>query len=129
MKVKLAMAVLTLFVFAGIAGLAKTQESEKPTHQKTRALTGCLQKSDEAKEFNLVTGAGATWEVKSDAVDLAPHVGHTVTVTGVVSNAALHGAKEDAKEEAKEHGMDKDSKEHGHMTVTHVKMVSESCKK
>src|SRR5690242_3460535 len=115
MKVKLAIAVLTLFVFAGIAGLTKAQETKKPTHQKTRALTGCLQKSDEAKEFNLVTGEGGTWEVKSDAVDLAPHVGHTVTLTGVVSNAAIHGVKEDAKEEAKEHGMDKNAKEHGHM--------------
>jgi hypothetical protein len=129
MKVKFAMAVLSLFVFAGIAGLATAQEPKKTTHQKTRVLTGCLQKSDDANEYNLTTGKGATWEVKSDAVALAPHVGHTVTVTGVVSNAALHGLKEDAKEEAKEHGMDKDAKEHGHMTVTDVKMVSESCKK
>lgn len=129
MKVKLAVAVLTLFVFAGIAGLATAQETKKPTHHKMRTLTGCLQKSDEAKEFNLVTGQGATWEVKSDAVDLASHVGHTVTVTGVVSNAAIHGVKEDAKEEAKEHGLDKNAKEHGHMTVTDVKMVSESCNK
>jgi hypothetical protein len=29
--------------------------------------------------------------------------------------------KEDAKEEAKEHGIDKDSTEHGHMAVTHLK--------
>jgi hypothetical protein len=30
----------------------------------------------------------------------------TVTITGVVSNATLHGAKEDATAKAKEHGMD-----------------------
>jgi len=35
--------------------------------------------------------------------------------------------KEDAKAEAKEHGIDKDSTEHGHITVTHLKMVSDSC--
>jgi hypothetical protein len=40
----------------------------------------------------------------------------------------MHGMKEDAKAEAKEHGMDQDSTEHGHMTVTNMKMVSESCK-
>jgi hypothetical protein len=40
----------------------------------------------------------------------------------------MHGMKEDAKAEAKEHGMDQDSTEHGDMTVTNVKMVSESCK-
>jgi hypothetical protein len=129
MKVKLAMAVLSLFVLVGIAGLSTAQEPKKPTHQKTRALTGCLQKSDEANEYNLITGKGDTWEVKSDGVDLSPHVGHTVKVTGVVSNAAMHGIKEDAKAEAKEHGMDKNAKEHGHLTVTDVKMVSENCKK
>jgi len=58
---------------------------------------------------------------------MASHVGHTVTVTGVVSNATLHGLKEDAKTEAREHGIDKNSTEHGHMTVTGLKMVSENC--
>ena len=128
MKLKIVMAVLALFVFAGATGLAADQD-KKTTHKKTRTLTGCLAKSDDANEYNLKTGKGGTWEVKSDSVDLAPHVGHTVTVTGVVSNAAMHGMKEDAKDEAKEHGMDKKGTEHGHLTATAVKMVSDSCKK
>lgn len=128
MKLKIVMAVLALFVFAGANGLAADKD-KKATHKKTRTLTGCLEKTDEAKEFNLVTGKGGTWEIKSDSVDLAPHVGHTVTVTGVVANAEMHGMKEDAKEEAKEHGMDKKAEEHGHLTATALKMVSESCKK
>jgi hypothetical protein len=37
-----------------------------------------------------------------------------------------HGAKEDAKDKASEHGVG-DSTEHGHMTVTKLKMVSEGC--
>ena len=127
MKLKIVMAVLALFVFAGATGLAANQD--KTTHKKTRTLTGCLAKGDDAHEYNLVTGKGGTWEIKSDSVDLAPHVGHTVTVTGVVSNATMHGVKEDAKEEAKEHGMDKKAEEHGHLTATAVKMVSDSCKK
>ena len=129
MKLKIMMAVFALFMFAGATGLAAAQDTKETTHKKTRTLTGCLQKGDDAKEFNLTTGKGGTWEIKSDSVDLAPHVGHTVTVTGVVSNATMHGVKEDAKAEAKEHGMDKNSTEHGHLTVTHVKMVSDSCKK
>ena len=119
MKLKIVTAVLALFVFAGVTGLAADKD-KKTTHKKTRTLTGCLAKSDDANEYNLTTGKGGTWEVKSDSVDLAPHVGHTVTVTGVVSNAAMHGMKEDAKAEAKEHG---------HLTATAVKMVSDSCKK
>jgi hypothetical protein len=112
-------------VFSSIAGTARAQEEKKTTHQKVRTLTGCLQKDGD--DYNLTTKNGGTWELKSDAVKLAPHVGHTITITGVVSNAALHGAKEDVKGEAKEHGVGKNSTEHGHMTVTNAKMVSDSC--
>ena len=129
MKLKIAMTVVALFVFTSTAGLAAAQDTTKTTHKKTRVLTGCLQKGDDAKEYKLTTAQGATWEIKSDTVKLEEHVAHTITITGVVSNATLHGAKEDTKAEAKEHGMDKDSTEHGHMTVTHLKMVSDSCSK
>jgi hypothetical protein len=129
MKVKIAMAFLALFMFAGTAGLATAQDTTNATHKKTRTLTGCLQKGDDANEYKLTTAKGGTWEIKSDNLKLGDHVGHTVTITGVVSNATLHGAKEDAKAEAKEHGVDKDSTEHGHMTVTNLTMVSDSCSK
>ena len=55
-------------------------------------------------------------------------MGHTVTATGVVSHAKMHNMKEDAKETAKDSGMKKSDTEHGHLTITDVKMVSESCK-
>ena len=129
MKVKIAITVVALIVFTGAAGRSTAQDTTKTTYQKTRTLTGCLQKGDDAGEYKLTTAKGATWEIKSDTVKLRNHVAHTVTITGVVSNATLHGVKEDAKEEAKEHGMDKDSTEHGHMAVTHLKMVSDSCSK
>lgn len=127
MKVKIAMGAFVFFMIIGAAGLLAARDTQKTTHKKTRTLTGCLQKADDAKEYNLTTKNGGTWEIKSDSVKLAPHVGHTMTITGVVSNATLHGVKEDAKAEAKEHGVDKDSTEHGHMTVTNAKMVSNSC--
>jgi len=93
-----------------------------------RDVTGCLAKGDSAKEFVLTGNDGSTWEVRSSNVDLAEHVGHTVTATGVVANAAMHNMKEDAKDAAKDSGMKKDDSEHGHLKVTAVKMVSESCK-
>jgi hypothetical protein len=129
MKVKIAMAFLALFMFAGTTILATAQDTTKTTHKKTRTLTGCLQKSDDANEYKLTTAKGGTWEIKSDSLKLEDHVGHSVTITGVVSNAKMHGVKEDAKAEAKEHGMGKHSTEHGHMTVTNLSMVSDTCKK
>jgi len=119
-------------LFAMVAGTARfasaQDEAKKTTHEKVRTLTGCLDKTEQdPNEYQLTTKDGGTWEIKSDAVKMAPHVGHTVTVTGVVPNATAHGVKEDAKSEAREHGVAKNSTEHGHMTVTSLKMVSKSC--
>jgi hypothetical protein len=129
MKRKIVTGLIALFVFGGAAGLATAQDTTKTTHKKTRTLTGCLQKGEDANEYKLTAKDGGTWEIKSDAVKLDEHVGHTVKVTGVVPNAMAHGMKEDTKEEMKENGMDKHATEHGHLTVTDLTMVSDTCAK
>jgi hypothetical protein len=128
MNFKKLMRIIALFMLASV-GLATAQDTTKTTHKKTRTLTGCLQKGDDANEYNLTTTKGGKWEIKSDSLKLGEHVGHTVTITGVVANATAHGMKEDTKEEMKEHGMDKNATEHGHLTATDLKMVSDSCQK
>jgi hypothetical protein len=67
--------------------------------------------------------------VRSSRVSLAGHVGHMITATGVVSNATLHNLKEDAKSAATDSGIKKDDSEQGHLTITEVKMVSDSCQR
>lgn len=129
MNIKIVTMIVALFMLAGTAELATAQDTTKTTHKKTRTLTGCLQKGDDANEYNLAAKGGGTWEIKSDSVKLEEHVGHTVKITGVVSNATAHGMKEDTKEEMKEHGMDKGATEHGHMTVTDLTMVSQTCQR
>ena|ERR1700730_6496167 len=117
---------LVLILFSGSVLIVSAQT--KTTHKKVRTVTGCLQKTDDANEYKLTTAGGATWEVKSDSVKLADHVGHTVTLTGAVSHPDMHGAKEDVKAEAKEHGVATNSTEKGSLTATSMKMVSDSCK-
>jgi len=112
---------LCLVLAFATAALAKSKSD-------VRDVTGCLSKGDDANEFLLTGSDGSTWEVRSDAVALGEHVGHTVTATGVVSNAKMHNLKEDAKDTAKDSGMKKSDSEHGHMKITDVKMVSDSCK-
>lgn len=111
--------------------LAAAQDSAGDSKSKsdTRTITGCLSKGDSADEFLLTAQDGSTWEVKSSAASLADHVGHTVSATGVVSNATLHNLKEDSKDVAKDAHIKKDNAEHGHMKVTDVQMVSSSCSK
>jgi hypothetical protein len=105
-------------------GLTNQNETSEKS-AKVRKITGCVTKGDSENEYQITTAGGNTWEVKTnDAVDLGGHVGHTVTLSGTVNNADLHGAKEKAKEKT----MDNPN-EHGHLTPTAMKMVSESCKK
>jgi len=122
MKVNTLILCLLLASFSSSLGFAKEKDD-------VRDVTGCLSKGDSANEFRLTGEDGSTWEVRSSKVALAEHVGHTVTATGVVSNAKMHSMKEDAKDAAKDSGMTKSDNEHGHLKVTDVKMVSESCQK
>ncbi len=99
-----------------------------------RTITGCLTKAEGGDEYLLAGKNGSTWEVHSKdssgtQVSLSEHVGHTVTATGVVSHSKLHNMKEDTKDTATDAGVKKDNREHGHLTITSLKMVSESCKR
>ena len=123
MKTKTNSVILCLIVIAvSILALAKSKAD-------VRDVTGCLSKGDSAREFLLTGNDGSTWEVRSSRVALGKHVGHVITATGVVSHAKMHNMKEDVKEAAKDSGMKKSDAEHGHMKVTSVKMVSDSCQK
>jgi hypothetical protein len=118
-------------LFALLATYVVAQDSSTDSKSKgdTRTITGCLSKASGADEYLLTGKDGSTWEVRSSTVSLADHVGHTVSATGVVSNATMHNLKEDTKDVAKDAHMKKDNAEHGHMKVTDVQMVSDSCTK
>jgi hypothetical protein len=107
--------------------LAQDTTSASKSKSDTRTITGCLAKGNDANEYLLTTKDGSTWELKSTVASLGDHVGHTVAATGVVQNARMHNLKEDAQEAAKDTGVTKNNKEHGHMKVTDVQMVSDSC--
>ena len=87
-------------------------------------VTGCLQKGDEAGEFSLTSEDGKTWGLRSSSVKLDPHVGHKVTVRGLVT-------RESKAEEKKEGQLENASgkEEYGELRVTSLKMVSPTCSK
>jgi hypothetical protein len=118
-------------VLAGMTASAGfAQDTTTKPKAEVRSITGCLSKGDSANEYLLTGTDGSTWEVHSNtAVNLADHVGHTVTLKGVVANAKAHNLKEDAKTAATDTGVKKTDNEHGHLKVTSLKMVSESCSK
>jgi len=124
MKARLVLGMIALCGVSFMPAIGAPQNETKDKDSSLRTLTGCLSKGDKAGEYNLVTPEGNTWEIQSKTVKLAGHVGHTVTISGRVSHATMHGAKEKAKET-----VDSDAKEHGHLTATDLSMVSDSCKK
>jgi len=130
-------AVLTLLialcpVTLAAQNVASKDAGAKPRHHRV-AVTGCLQKSNEPGEFSITGEDGKAWDLRSSKVKLSKHVGHKVTVTGV----RYHEPKaEEAKEEKAETGERaeggvKEAKEgeEGHLRVTGLKMISESCSK
>jgi hypothetical protein len=125
MKMKLLLSMVAVSTLLLVPALAFAEDKD----DEVRTLTGCLSKAEGHHEYKLTTENGSTWELHSKSVRLSPHRGHTVTVTGKVRHADMHDAKEKVKDEMKEHGMDKDAVEHGHLNVTNVNMVSDSCRK
>ena len=111
------------------ASVLVTQDASAKGKSHTRTITGCLSQGDSAKEFNLKADDGSTWEVRSSTVALADHVGHKISATGVVSNRTAHNMKEDTKDMAHDTGVTKENNEHGHLKITAVQMVSDSCSK
>src|SRR5438270_12398657 len=118
------MAVVVLIAFIGLLGTASAK-GQKKAAGGSHSMTGCLKKGDEANTFKLtsVEGSGPkTVEIvgMASGVDLSPHVGHKVTITGTAvgtkAAAKAEGTK-GAKEERGEH----------HMRVSAVKMVSTTC--
>jgi ABC-type sugar transport system substrate-binding protein len=130
MKMKLTgFLMLALMMTLGASLLAAQDNDDSKAKSDTRTITGCLSQGDSANEFVLTANDGSTWEVRSSSVPLANHVGHTVSAVGAVNNSTAHNLKEDAKDAAHDTGMKKDNTEHGHLTVTDVTMVSDSCNK
>jgi len=104
----------------------KTAQSQYPTSQSQKerggsavTVTGCLAAGDSANEYSIKDASGKTFALKSSRVNLKPHVGHQVSVTGTTM-------KEDESKE-KHEGAAAKAEEREHLQVTDLKMVSTSC--
>jgi hypothetical protein len=106
----------------GTAPEKQEKKADKSAH--TQSVTGCLQKGDEPGEFSITAEDGKTWGLRSTSVKLDEHLGHKVTVTG----STTHETKAEEKKEGQvENAASK--AEYADLTVTSLKMVSESCSK
>ena len=106
----------------GTAPEKQEKKADKSAH--TQSVTGCLQKGDEPGEFSITGEDGKTWGLRSTSVKLDEHLGHKVNVTG----STTHETKAEEKKEGQvENAASK--AEYADLTVTSLKMVSETCSK
>ena len=104
------------------------QEKKADKSARTQSVTGCLQKGDEPGEFSITGEDGKTWGLRSTSVKLDEHLGHKVNVTG----STTHETKAQEKAEEKKEGQVENAAskaEYADLTVTNLKMISDSCNK
>jgi hypothetical protein len=123
MKTRLLLLILSVAALALWCLAVQAQDrDQQQAPGKNTSVTGCLAKGDSPNEFYLTADNGKRYEVRSENVPLADHVGHKVTVTGTAmpEGKAMH-KDEDEKHEAAENNA-------GDLQVTKLDMVSSSCK-
>ena len=118
---KMALGFIPLLVCVSQLPMGAAQDTNDTSRITRYGVTGCLQEGHDVNEYRLVAES-AKWNLKSDDIRLADHVGHKVKVNGVVSNQPFHGMKEDIKAE-----VEKKPTETGNLTVTNLEVVSDTC--
>ena len=100
-----------------LGGSSQLRGAEKDKG-KTVTITGCVTKGESADEF-AITQNGKKYGLKSSDVKLAEHLGHKVTVTGVITRGPGEGEEKEKEEEG--------GGEYADVRVTSLKMISASC--
>ena len=100
---------MVLIVGCGVCGTAVGQQQQAMPHN----MAGCLQKTPDGKNFMLTEKGKKTVEFTRSLVDLTPHVGQQIQITGTT----------DREREAENGGQ-----QNGHyMEVTAVKVITAAC--
>ena len=115
---------LALVTLVGVAARPATAQEVG----QTVTITGCLAQSDEDGEMEFILENGMLGDrtiaeidlIPAEGVNVAPHVGHTVSVTGVVVAEPDEMANEEEDEDA-------DDMEEIHVRVDQLGHVSPSC--
>jgi hypothetical protein len=87
---------VTCSFHASLAAQSSPERTDSPeqahklaTQKKT--ITGCLQKGYEPDEFSITGEDGKVWGLRSSAVKLDGHLGHKVTVSGLITHESKAG--------------------------------------
>ena len=89
MKVSIGGLVLVVAFVVGFMPVAQAQDAPKE-----HSMTGCLAKSGDKFQLTKLAQGPATVEIAESSANLAPHVGHKMTITGTrIAGAPGHTMK------------------------------------
>jgi hypothetical protein len=91
-------------------------QSKRGSSHPNKDITGCLQKGYEPDEFSITGEDGKVWGLRSSAIKLGGHLGHKVTVGGLITHQSKAGETETVP----------GKKEAGDLCVTSLNVVSET---
>ena len=112
-------ALFLLVVYGLFSTAAMAQDPNAKTSGSSINVTGCLEKGSTSNDYNITGSDGKQYALRSSSVELAPHLGHKVTVTGSAEAGKGSG---DARPGA-------DTAMHAEtLDVSSLTMVSASCK-
>ena len=112
-------------LLAGILATAADHQKKGKKSNGAMTVSGCLQKGTEANTYMLTNvSSGGSYELigAPASMNLAPHVGHRIEVTGSVAKASKAAKMEGAKGAEK-----KEEKGERHLQVRSFKMMSPTC--
>jgi hypothetical protein len=110
MKAQLRISMFAILLMAS-SGIALAQDDPDDSRQRA---TGCLRKGATAKRYKLIDENGKLWDLRSKNVSFAPHVGHTVTVSGTIPQKSKNSDPSDTSPQ-------------NNLNVTALDMVSDTC--
>jgi hypothetical protein len=109
MKAQLRISMFAILLMAS-SGVALAQDVPDDSRQRA---TGCLRRAT-ANRYRLIDENGKLWDLRSKNVSFAPHVGHTVTVSGTIPQKSKNSDPSDTSPQ-------------NNLNVTELDMVSDTC--
>ena len=104
----------------GSSAIAQDTHDKSAAGDKSVTVTGCLAQGDEANEYSIRDANGKIYGLKSSSVNLKPHLGHQVSITGTPM-------KEEGSSKRSTESKTGKAEESEHLRVSDLKMISSSC--
>jgi len=104
-------------LFASSAIAQDGNDKSAAGDKSTVTVTVCLAQGDQTNEYSIRDANGKTYGLMSSSVNLKPHLGHQVSITGTPM-------KEKGTSTESKTGKSEESE---HLRVTDLKMISSSC--